>query len=109
MLNGAEPEPMRNGNTTALAQAPLVPTTSILTKGDGFVHWRGSVQQPTHQTENIETIASHVGLGVNPSVMYAIADRLAQDEGDSHEFRPRGLAKSFFPANALAPGRERVG
>jgi len=100
-LNGAEPEPVKEGRFTRLHEAPPVPTTSILTKADGVVHWRGSVQEPSKETENIEVLASHIGLGVNPSVMYAIADRLAQDEGDWTPFRATGLARLAFPKTRL--------
>ena len=68
-----------------------------------MVHWRGSVQAADHdQTENIEVIASHCGLGVNPAAIYAIADRLAQKEGKWAPFKPRGLALLFFPKISLA-------
>ena len=98
MLNGKEPEPMRGGRFRGLDAAPPVPTTSILTKTDGIVHWRGSVQKPTHpSTENIEVHASHCGLGVNPSVMIAIADRLAQPENTWAPFAPILAAKWMFP------------
>lgn len=95
-LNGAEPEPLRQGRFRDLAEAPPVPTTSILTKTDGIVDWRGSVQKPGPQTENIEVHASHVGLGVNPLVMYAIADRLAQPEGKWQPFDRSGWRGLFF-------------
>ena len=101
-LNGREPEPMREGNFRSLAKAPPVPTTSILTKTDGIVHWRGSVQQDCHdEVENIEVYASHCGLGVNPAAIYAITDRLAQDEGNWQPFRARGLASLLFPKGKL--------
>lgn len=101
-LNGKEPEPMQGGNFRALAEAPPVPTTSILTRTDGVVHWRGSIQCVDHeQCENIEVHASHCGLGVNPAAVYAIADRLAQAEGTWKPFRASGLAGLFFPRRAL--------
>ncbi len=100
-LNGREPEVMKDGNFAELAKAPPVPTTSILTRGDGIVHWRGSVQQPGEQSENIEVIASHCGLGVNPAAVYAIADRLAQEEGQWRPFAPTGLASLMFPRTNL--------
>ena len=53
------------------------------------------------QTENIEVIASHIGLGVNPTVLYAIADRLAQPEGEWKPFEARGLAGLLFPKTSL--------
>ncbi|WP_128892168.1 triacylglycerol lipase [Erythrobacter sp. HKB08] len=100
-LNGEEPEPMQGGNFRQLAEAPPVPTTSILTKTDGVVHWRGSVQHGEGEVENIEVLASHCGLGVNPAVMIAIADRLAQAEGKWKPFRPTGLATLAFPKTRL--------
>lgn len=101
-LNGKEPEPMRGGHFRQLSKAPPVPTTSILTKTDGVVHWRGSVQADEGgQTENIEVHASHCGMGVNPFVAYAVADRLAQSERDWAPFRPKGLARLFFPQRNL--------
>lgn len=100
-LNGREPEPIRNGRFQRLAEAPPVPTTSILTKTDGIVHWRGSVQGGDGEVENIVVHASHCGLGVNPSAVYAIADRLAQEEGAWKPFCPRGLAALVFPSASL--------
>ena len=104
-LNGAEPEPMRNGRFRTLGEAPPVPTTSILTRTDGIVHWRGSIQHGAGvsgaEVENIEVHASHCGLGVNPAAVYAIADRLAQPEGEWKPFCPRGLAALVFPRSKL--------
>ncbi|WP_284124786.1 esterase/lipase family protein [Parerythrobacter aestuarii] len=101
-LNGKEPEPMQGGKFLQLGKAPPVPTTSILTKTDGVVHWRGSVQADEGgETENILVHASHCGLGVNPLVAYAIADRLAQDEGQWKPFEARGLASLAFPTGKL--------
>lgn len=100
-LNGKEPDVIKDGNFSNLAEAPPVPTTSILTKTDGVVHWRGSVQSEGGQTENIEVYASHCGMGANASVAYAIADRLAQAEGEWKPFHARGLAALFFPRTRL--------
>ncbi|MFU7527872.1 esterase/lipase family protein [Qipengyuania sp. ASV99] len=101
MLNGDQPEPMQNGRFLDLDQAPPVPTTSVLTKTDGIVHWRGSVQAEgtagKHPSENILVHASHCGLGVNPSVMVAMADRLAQEEGAWKPFKPKLTHSWMFP------------
>ena len=73
-----------------LAEAPPVPTTSIYTRTDGVVAWKGSIQAPSaHRphTENIEVFASHIGIGVNPSALWAVADRLAQREGEWQAFK----------------------
>jgi len=41
--------------------------------------------------ENIEVVASHIGIGLNPSAWYAVADRLAQPEGGWKPFDRFGL------------------
>lgn len=105
MLNGKNPEIMRDGRFEGLGKAPPVPTTSIYTRSDGVVHWRGSIQHAKHadhdQIENIEVLASHCGLGVNPAVMLAIADRLAQNEGEWRRFEAAGIAGAMFPRRQL--------
>ena len=90
-----------------LATAPPVPTTSIFSRSDGIVAWQGSIQAPTRDnpdTENVEVVASHIGLGVNPSAWWAVADRLAQPEGHWRPFDRTGLfgLKSFIYPD---PGR----
>lgn len=57
-----------------------VPSTAIFTKTDGIVPWRGCIEPETALTDNIEVYASHCGLGVNPFVFFAVADRLALPE-----------------------------
>lgn len=97
-INGP-PEQARAAQLAQLGVAPPVPTTSIFTKTDGIVSWRGSLQSREHgheRIENIEVPASHVGLGVNPIVIYAIADRLAQGEEDWKPFDVAGLRKLAF-------------
>ncbi len=72
-----------------LPSAPPVPTSSIYSRTDGVVAWQASIQAPSRSnrlTENIEVIASHIGLGLNPSAWWAIADRLAQPEGHWQPF-----------------------
>jgi pimeloyl-ACP methyl ester carboxylesterase len=75
-----------------LRQAPPQPTTSIYSRSDGIVAWQGSIQEPHHaHTENVEVVASHIGLGLNPSTWWAVADRLAQPEGQWRPFDRSGL------------------
>jgi pimeloyl-ACP methyl ester carboxylesterase len=77
-----------------LPLAPPVPTSSIYSRTDGIVAWQGSIQAPTSlnpHTENIEVFASHVGMGLNPSVWWAIADRLAQKQSTWQPFVPPKL------------------
>lgn len=94
-LNG-EPSKTMVDRMAQISEAPPVPTTSIYTKTDGIVAWQGSIQKPSGQTENIRVPASHIGLGVNPIVMYAIADRLAQPEGAWKPFQRSGARGLFF-------------
>lgn len=101
-FNRDVPEAQNGGRFSDLAKAPPVPTTSILTRTDGIVHWRGSLQHPgCTPSENIEVRASHCGLGVNPSVMIAIADRLAQPEGQWAPFEPKPEHRWMFPKRPL--------
>jgi pimeloyl-ACP methyl ester carboxylesterase len=91
-----------------LPVAPPVPTTSIYSRSDGIVAWQGSIQQTAAhnpQTENVEVIASHVGLGVNPSAWWAVADRLAQPEGQWQPF----ARKSTFLHGLIYPDPSRAG
>jgi pimeloyl-ACP methyl ester carboxylesterase len=84
-----------------LAGAPPVPTTSIYSRSDGVVAWQASLQAPQADqpdTENIEVFASHIGLGVNPSAWWVVADRLAQVPGHWTPFsREGGWARWLFP------------
>jgi len=84
-----------------LPAAPPVPTTSIFSKTDGVVAWPASIQAPCTKnphTENVEVFASHVGLGMNPSAWWAIADRLALPLGQWKPFeRNSRLMRMVYP------------
>lgn len=69
---------------------PSVPTTSIFSRTDGVVAWQCSYERPARRVENIEIIASHLGLGLHPAAWYAVADRLAQPEGQWAPFHRVG-------------------
>jgi hypothetical protein len=84
----------------AIAGDLPVPATSIYSRGDGVVNWRTCVTRESATAENIEVrLASHSGFGVNAAVLWAIADRLAQPEG---EFQPFDRAGPFAIAYAAA-------
>lgn len=79
----------RESENYDLPAPPPVPTTSIYSRSDGVVAWQASIQAPVAanpQTENIEVLASHIGLGVNPGAWWAVADRLSQAEGQWKPF-----------------------
>jgi pimeloyl-ACP methyl ester carboxylesterase len=82
------------GNTALFAglkTPPPVPTTSIFSRTDGVVAWRCSLERETDYSENIEVHSSHLGMGMNPTALYAVADRLAQPEGQWQRFDREGL------------------
>lgn len=88
----------------AIAGDLPVPATSIYSRTDGVVNWRTCLLHPSDRAENIEVrFASHIGLGVNPAALWAVADRLAQPEG---EFWPFDRAGPF--AIAYAPPERAV-
>jgi dienelactone hydrolase len=75
----------------AIAGDLPVPTTSIYSRSDGIVNWRTCHLRPSDRAENLEVqLASHVGLSVNPAVLWAVADRVAQREGQFREFDRSG-------------------
>jgi pimeloyl-ACP methyl ester carboxylesterase len=83
-------------------QQPLeVPFTAIYSKADGICPWRSCTGPVSQISENIEVLGSHCGLGANPLVFYAIADRLAQHEGAWAPFETRRAA-SIFPISSTA-------
>jgi pimeloyl-ACP methyl ester carboxylesterase len=104
MVSGRKIE--RETENFELHKAPPVPTTSVYSKTDGIVAWQGSIQSDSTelghaQTENIEVLASHFGIGLNPSAWWAVADRLAQREGAWKPFqKPKmlGLGGIVFPS-----------
>ena len=77
-------------------RAPPVPTTSIYSRSDGIVAWQCSVNEAGPLAENIELHASHVGMGLNPVALYAVADRLAQDPRAWKPFDAGGARRWFF-------------
>ncbi len=81
----------------SLREPPPVPTTSIYSRSDGIVAWQCSVEIDGPQVENIEVQASHVGLAVNPLVLHALADRLAQPEGAWRPFDRSGVRRFLYP------------
>ena len=93
------PHPTTRPGLTSTAGDPPVPTSSIFSRSGRIVNWQTCLLHPSERAENIEVhFASHVGLGVNPAALWAVADRLARPEG---EFWPFDRAGPF--AIAYAP------
>ncbi|HXI07823.1 MAG: esterase/lipase family protein [Bradyrhizobium sp.] len=87
------------GLREAIAGDLPVPATSIYSRTDGIVNWRTSLLRPSATAENIEVhLASHIGLGVNPAALWAVADRLAQGEDEFRLFDRSGpFAIAYAP------------
>lgn len=77
-----------------------VPSTAIWSREDGIVAWQNCVEPLGANSDNIEVHGSHCGLGVNPAVLYAVADRLAQPEDGWQPFNRAGLLRAFFYPSA---------
>jgi len=91
----ADEEDGRFGGT--LAGAPPVPTTAIFSRTDGICAWQGCREQSSHMAESIEVESSHCGMGHHPAAVYAVADRLAQKEGQWAPFDRSGWRSMVYP------------
>lgn len=96
------------------ALSPLtVPATSIYTRDDGIVRWQLCIDAtgpdaPNPRAENIEVHGTHTGLGLNPSVIVAMLDRLAQAEDEWRPFHPPLAIRLWYPAPAAWTPRDAV-
>ena len=98
-------EAIRTAPARAFAAEPVgnIPCTAIFSRTDGIVAWEIAREHPTPLAENIEVVSSHVGLGVNPAVLYAVADRLAEDPADWQPFQRNGWRRFVYPAIERQP------
>jgi pimeloyl-ACP methyl ester carboxylesterase len=81
----------------SLAGAPPVPTTAVFSRTDGICAWQGCREQTSATTESIEVESSHCGMGHHPAAVYAVADRLAQKEGEWAPFDRGGWRSMVYP------------
>ncbi|HKU04950.1 MAG TPA: alpha/beta hydrolase [Bradyrhizobium sp.] len=91
----AEDEEPRFGGT--LSSAPPVPTTAIFSRTDGICAWQGCREPSSAMAESIEVESSHCGMGHHPAAVYAVADRLAQKEGQWLPFDRSGWRSLVYP------------
>ena len=82
------------------ARALPVPSTSVYSRWDGVVDWRTCLQEEGPRSENVAVHASHLGMGVDPAVLWIVADRLAQPADGWRPFvrPPRFGLGALFPA-----------
>jgi hypothetical protein len=88
---------IRDEDVARIRSALTVPTTAIYSQTDGIVNWRGCVEEEGAYRENIQVNGSHFGLGHNPLVLLAIADRLAQPADGWQPFQPSVFQTLLFP------------
>jgi pimeloyl-ACP methyl ester carboxylesterase len=81
----------------ALADTPPVPTTAIFSRTDGICAWQGCMEKTSTMSESIEVESSHCGMGHHPAVVYAVAERLAQPEGEWAPFDRSGWRSMVYP------------
>lgn len=75
---------------------PGVPTSAIYSRSDAIVSWQIAKLPSGPETESIGINGSHLGMGFNPAVLYAIADRLRQAPGDWRPFEISGVRSLFY-------------
>lgn len=81
-----------------LTEVP-VPSSAIYSRQDGVVAAETCRQPVRPFAENIEVRGSHVGLVHNPSVIWAVADRLAQPDGEWRPFEPPRHLRLLYPSD----------
>jgi pimeloyl-ACP methyl ester carboxylesterase len=97
LLTAPPNQPLGVNNAIARIRSPI---TSVFSRTDGVVPWQRSLLPAATKRDNIEVHSSHVGLGFNPAVLYAVADRLAQQEDTFETFHRRGWRALTYPAVA---------
>ena len=91
----ADEQDLRFGGS--VSATPPVPTTAIFSRTDGICAWQGCMEKSSATSESIEVESSHCGMGHHPAVVYAIADRLAQPEGEWTPFDRSGWRGLVYP------------
>ncbi len=101
ILNGGKkpakvnPELLKN-----IPKPAPVPTTAIYSKQDGIVPWQLCMEDEDHKRQNIEVKGSHLGLGVNYTVLRIIASRLPYEK---HEWVPLDIENNGSDELVLSP------
>lgn len=80
-----------------LETPPSVPSACIYSATDGVIPPHAATLDGRRcKHENLPVPGSHLGLGINPVVLWLLADRLAQPEGRWKAFRPRGKLAAVY-------------
>lgn len=73
-----------------------VPVTAIFSNTDAIVSSDIAKLPPGPLVENIGISTSHIGMGFNPVVLYLLADRLRQEQGNWAPFELSGVRNFFY-------------
>jgi hypothetical protein len=84
-----------------------VPSTTVWTRQDGVVPGLLCRQTSGPFSEVVEVRGTHLGLGTNPSVLYLVADRLAQRPGSWRPFVPPAGLRWWYPSMEQENGQEQ--
>ncbi len=68
--------------------ALTMPATSIYSRVDNIVPWARCLEGPGPLRENVEILATHVGLAFHPLTYYVVLDRLAARTTHWRPFQP---------------------
>jgi pimeloyl-ACP methyl ester carboxylesterase len=81
-------------------RTPLpVPSTSVYSRKDGIVAWQTCREDPGPHSENVAVRCSHLGFGHRASVLWLVADRLAQEPDQWRPFTPPRMLRPMYPAD----------
>jgi pimeloyl-ACP methyl ester carboxylesterase len=87
---GLGPKPTEPRVPVEHLRAPIpVPTTAFYSETDGIVAWQSCLVDAGPNAENLAVRSSHCGMGHHPTVLLAIADRLAQPESSWQPYAAR--------------------
>ncbi|PBJ01611.1 Alpha/beta hydrolase family protein [Rhodococcus erythropolis] len=75
-----------------------VPATSVYSRHDGIVPWQACCETTSGLSESVAVQGSHMGLTHNPSALWTVADRLAQDVDNWQPFAAPKRLRRMFPA-----------
>ncbi|SDC89466.1 Alpha/beta hydrolase family protein [Geodermatophilus telluris] len=75
-----------------------VPSTAVWSRWDGVVDWRACRQATGPTAENVGVLASHLGMGHDPAVLWLVADRLAQSREGWRPFTPPARLRPLYTA-----------
>lgn len=90
-VDAVDPELMNN-----IPLPAPVPTTAIYSKQDGIVPWNACIEEEDEIHQNIEVSGSHLGLGVNNTVLDIIADRLKYSRENWVHYKQEDIQEKSF-------------